>query len=250
MCVGGVLLCLAPLAARAGAPSKLEGEIAALSTRLLQDPLDDAAAQKLAELRAERQKRRREALDALARGLSAYLDGRLAVAAKRLAVAEQWREAADMANATLLRPLDDIIDECKRKTKTATASKPDLCPECGGTKWADCTETRCYGTGRRRCTRCDGRGWRRRGSRSRATCRACGGTGAVACTECRGRGVVPCPKCGGPKHVDDRPRSGIVLGVKETQAIRKVIARARYLSRGGIDLESPQALKPSPKLKR
>jgi len=58
--------------------------------------------------------------------------------------------------------------------------------------------------------------------------------------DCR-QGVVPCKEKGCSRSTQ--------LGANATQAIEEVIAKARHLANGGIDLVSPGALECSPKLR-
>lgn len=219
-------------------------EIATLSGRVLADPLDAAAAGQLEALRQRQAQRRRDAFGALASGLRAYLDGRFALAARLLTTASAWDEAKQVADDMLLRKLHRIVAECKREAGSTVKTSPRTCPSCGDLGWADCPAKGCYGTGTRPCPSCGGRG--ALSSRGRP-CAACNGTGAIACAACRARGVVPCTKCSAG-HIGASGATREGLGPNETRAIRALIAKARYLGQGGMDLESPRAFLPSPKL--
>jgi len=74
-------------------------------------------------------------------------------------------------------------------------------------------------------------------------CPDCAGTGVVRCEACGGRGTVACPAC---KRPAGRWAEGH-LTPNEVKSIRQVVCRARWLSRGGIDLYTDGALKPPPK---
>ena len=245
----GLCLLLVGAARAAEAPAKpdLKAEIGTLASRLLANPLDAAAASRLEALRKTYDQQRRTAFGALAAGMQAYLDGRFALAGRRLAVAAAWDEAATAADELLLRKLGRILDECRKQAASSTKEAGTACADCGDLGWADCPGKGCYGTGTRPCPTCRARGTM--SPRSDRPCPACKGTGALPCAACRGRGVVPCTKCGaGHLGATGAARDG--LGPNETRAIRALIAKARYLSHGGMDLESPRAFRPSPKLQR
>ena len=261
--------CTAMLAASvltaAGATSSVEQEIERLAGELLRHPGRDSLAAKLADLHEQEAEQRDKALKALDDGLTAYLQGRPSEAAKRLTEAKESRAVADLAGASLPLSLDKIIEACEAPA-SATARHANLCPVCGGTAMADCSpkvhgrserDETCHGTGWLLCRRCNGRGELSGGTpsprhgplpRHARQCPDCGGVGAIKCHMCGGRGIVPCVECGGVKTaVDARPNPASV-DAKLCSAIAALIAKARYLRRGGVDLETPEALAPSPKL--
>jgi len=239
-----VIVAVAVSAAQPGTaePPDLHGQIAALSRKILHDPLDEATARALADLRRQQRRQQRDAFDALARGLEAYRDGRAAAAARALEKAVTWAAAVRMADAALPRPLRDVLKQCQQQAKGAPAY---VCPVCGDTGWADCDSPGCHGSGVKRCSKCGGTGkLQAKGDTFARRCDRCEGTGYVTCPKCKGNGVVSCPRCQTGRAA---PR-WIVLGEDELAAANMLIDRARYQRDGGLGLDSPGALRPSPKL--
>jgi len=254
---GAVIVALAVLCApaRAAAPAGLDQRIAALSTKVIADPLDAAAVQQLTALRAEQAKERREGLDALVNGLEAYLAKDYGKAATHLAKAAAASGVADIANVALLTSLDDVLKDCRtrRPSASATASRPKVCPICGGSGEADCPK--CSGAGWLLCKACKGKGTTKQvrnfGTRSstyNAPCTRCTGRGEFQCPTCGGKGVVDC-KCKGKQPDATAPSGPAALQSNAAEAIRKTIEMAKHLRDGGLDLYSPRAFEPSPKPK-
>jgi len=266
----GLLCALAiPLAGRiAGNPTAEEAppqdEVAALCAAVLANPLDAAAVAKLEALRDQQRKQREAGLLALGKGLRAYLGARWPEAAEELKTAAACPEASDLAKAHLTKPLAEVLRACEAKAKAlrpapAQEKRKGICERCGNTGWMDCPQKGCVGSGSTRCERCRGQGYFTRQVRDRSgfgmtetniPCPACKGTGADTCEKCRGRGVVPCT-CGARpvplgKDVDAAEASAAGVAPKEAAAARTVIAMARYLRSGGIDLDSRDAFKRSP----
>ena len=242
---GVALACGLAFAAEAEAPRTPEEETRALSRRVLADPHDAAAVERLKQLRAQEGVRRREPIDALTAGLEAYLEGdfRKAVAELRKAAASPW--VLETANQVLLNPVDEVIEDCAKRA-AASQQGGGLCPECGGTGWEDCPMKSCYGAGTLLCPVCKGKGsGRPRGSTQTVLCPRCAGTGELRCKECNGAGVIRCARCGG------KGAGGASwVGTNAAEAIHKTLTRMRYLRDGGIGLFSPEALECAPKLEK
>ena len=215
-------------------------KVAALRRRLLADPTDRSALTELAAIRRRHRDVRREALDALERGLRAYLAGDLVVAGEALKKAVASPDVVRLANSFLLQPLDAMIAECPaRKAPDKTPDAPP-CRFCGDTGLKDCST--CKGTGVLRCSKCRGRGVRTdRRTRAQMTCDKCGGEGTVGCPKCGGNGVVPCHVCTEKPGAAERARPG----PNAVEAVRKVLCMTRYLRAGGLDLYATGALKPA-----
>ena len=219
--------------------------IAALSKKVLADPLDAEATRRLAELRQQQSKARNGALLSLETGLEAYLAGRPDVAAPALRKAADASDVAAMAKRLLPVPLDELIRKCEKGAGRATAvAAGGVCLHCGGTGWADCPA--CQGCGVRLCPDCRGTGKVARWGEVAAYPK-CKRTGALPCEQCKGRGGVSCGKCAKITAAAVREGTG-GLGAEEARAARKAVAMARYLRSGGIDCESPDALKRAPKM--
>ena len=255
------VLAVSSLAAAAAAPSAGR-EIGQLAGELLRHPDRSAVADKLRELRVQEAKQRTEALGALVDGLTAYIEGRLLEAAQKLAAVRQSPDIAELTTASLSLPLDKLIKACEGRSSVKGA----LCSVCGGTGMADCApeahgrpdhNRACHGTGWLICRRCDGRGELvaagppsrgRRPLPQTRVCLDCNGVGATKCRVCKGKGVIPCVECGGVSRPGDAHSKAAATDAKLREAITRLIAKARHLQRGGIDLETRNALVPSPKL--
>ncbi len=282
-----------PQARAATAPAAdLDAELEAARKAILANPLDGAAAARLAELRKRQKERAAEALTALEAGLDAYLAGRWAAAAAELKKAAACPQVVKMADALLVKRLAEVVRICQDKAGPApgaAATAPAVCPKCGNTGLADCSEAGCHASGSIRCDDCKGQG-KTDPSKSRTTCprcngtgrrstgticstcngkgslppstssssylrscRKCSGKGETECRACRGKGVVPCT-CGAKPAAESTPDAAgpappeTPIGSNEAAAAKKAIAKARFLREGGVDLESPAALEPSPKL--
>jgi len=289
--LAAALACLPEARAATTPPAAdLDAELGAARKAVLADPLDVAAAARLAELRKKQKERAVEALAALEAGLDAYLAGRWAAAAAELKKATACPQVVKMADALLVKTLAEVVRICQDKAGPApgAAAAPKVCPKCGNTGLADCTEEGCHASGFIRCQACDGLGkidpsksrtpclvCDGKGRRSTGTtcsacngkgslppskssssylrsCSKCGSKGEAECPTCRGRGVVPCT-CGAKPSVESPPDATpptpeSPIGSNEAAAAKKAIAKARFLREGGVDLESPEALECSPKL--
>jgi len=250
-----MLLCgavIMPVAAR-GAAADPRQEIAQTSQKLLADLMDGAATTRLRDLRRLQQKRSAESLNALAAGLEAYAAGETGLAAQKLDVAMRWAETVEMANRILVGSLAELREECKLKLPLARVPVHNACGKCGDTKLAECPGAGCYGSGWTVCDTCRGKGKTRKTEHGRTTerdCPRCRGWGALSCPTCGSKGTVPCPLCGrgAASGAVRQPPAG--FGARRgLEAIRKVIDKARYLSQGMPDTDSPDAFRPSPKLR-
>ena len=234
----GCLLCLLAAPVRAAQDAEPGREIAALAAKLLADPLDAAAADKLGRLRQRQAQACKEAIEALVKGLDAYMAQRPDSASRDLSRAAQVPEVAAMADRALQSPLAALIKKCAKESGAADVpAAADVCESCGGTGRADCPA--CHGAGEQLCPTCGGHG---KFTRSSGTCThpKCGRSGVLQCEQCQGKGVVRCNEC-------EAKATGF-LAEAQVLAIRTTMAMARHLSAGGIDLDSPGALKTSPKL--
>jgi hypothetical protein len=220
------------LADSAASVDEMENEIRGLCRIVLSNPIDSTARRRLAGLRQQQLQQRRQALDALIRGLNSYIRQQGQSATQELGRASQSKYVADLANSVLLTRLEDIVEECRRYKRPATR-----CQSCLDTSWATCKG--CGGAGVRVCLQCRGAGVAGVFSGPGSSCRGCGGSGCFECRECSGEGFTLCKRCA-PETVD--------MGTSEQQAIEKVTAMAAYLRNGGIDFFTRDALKCSPRL--
>jgi hypothetical protein len=226
----------------------LKVHAAALARKVLDDPLNAAAAKELAELRKLQARGLMVAYAELAAGLKVYLDVGPELAVAPLERASQSPRAVSLT-ATLPRPLDVLLAAARAAARAVLSPKGKACSRCGDTGRDGCRAARCNASGKVPCPRCKGSGVSRRtmpGLRSPAyvICSDCGGLGAARCHDCSGAGVVACSSCKKTPDDDlDHPR----VPFHEARAIREVICKARRLGRGGIDLHTPGALKRSPK---
>jgi len=233
--VTAILSCLASLllADSAGSVDEMEIEIQGLCRIVLSNPIDSTARRKLTGLRQQQLQQRRQALDALIRGLNSYIKQQGQAAAQELGRASQSKYVVDLADSILLTSLEDILQESRKYKKPATR-----CQSCLDTSWAACKG--CGGAGVRVCLQCRGVGTAGVFSGPGSACRGCGGAGCLECRECGGEGFILCKRCA--------PETGD-MGASEQQAIEKLTAMAAYLRNGGIDFFTRDALKCSPRLK-
>ncbi len=222
----------------------VDREVAALSKKLMADPLDETSATKLEKLRNKQRQQRNDALAALIKGLKAYLAGRPSVAAIDLKTAAAVRPVADMAERMLPMTLDSLIRKCRRGEAGNTMAAGDVCVFCGNTGWADCPK--CFGAGVRVCPDCKGTGKLPRTAKVLRVPR-CGGTGALPCDVCKGKGVVRCTHCTNIPEgaAEEKTREATD---PETAAIRRCMIAARYMQAGGIDFDDAAERAVSPKL--
>lgn len=231
-------------AAHAAQPKDLDVEVAALSKKLLADPLDASAERKLTELRKQQHEQRIQALMALEKGLQAYLAGRPGIAAQELQKAEQSAKVVAMADRVLPVPVAKLVEKCLDEPRRPAGRRPQgACLYCGDTGWADCPA--CGGCGIRLCPDCQGTGKIARWD-GVARIPKCNRTGALPCEQCKGKGAVPCGKC------DEIPEAAVRAGAggmeaKEAEALRRAVETARYARAGGIDFGSRRSLRPAPK---
>jgi hypothetical protein len=257
--VAGLTVALSSGAASAppgAASTSARDETQSLIDKLLANPADVAARSRLTELQQQKRQERADALDALALGLEAHLDGRIAAAAQNLQKALECPYAVALANAVLSTTLADLARPyavAARSTmatpSTRTTSTVGPCPRCSGIGWTDCRV--CASTGVKPCTVCRGTGSGPAGrtgtSSMRAGCNRCSDRGADDCTVCRGRGVIACVSCGGSVPAGPPSPSASTGANRSTEEIRKVISMARYLRDGGLDLYSRSSKDCSPK---
>jgi hypothetical protein len=245
-------------------PAKDQDPIAALVDKVLANPLDADATEKLEALRAQRRRQRKSALAGLESGLRAYLDGRYGPAAKGLDQATASKSVTAAADAALAKTVNEILRECQQRApKAPRKEKPKakgICPRCGNSGWADCPVKACAGSGWVKCSACNGRGtitvrkeveeygFTRTKSKT-LPCPKCKRRGGLKCDRCGGNGFVRC-RCGAARRDAARDAPKPKLGENERKAIRKVIARTSFRRNGGIDLAAPGALRCSPRLKK
>ena len=241
----GITLSVLLTASTIAQDRQLQGQIRSLSKQLLADPLDEGAAQKLAQLRQQQHKERQDALEALEKGLQAHLAGRPDIAAQLLRKSLAVPSVVEIADRVLLTLVAALIREGKGGATRAAPSKPKgPCSECGDTGWADCRD--CFGAGIRICENCKGTAKILDGARER-TCPQCNWLGGLNCEKCRGKGMIPCRACG--EIPDAAITEGMVTtGGRDVQAIKKVIEMARYYREGGINFDATSALKRAPKI--
>ena len=78
-------------------------------------------------------------------------------------------------------------------------------------------------------------------------CKGC--RGCKSCDNCKGKGYEICKKCNGKAFKKcDLCTAKAGIGSHEKEAIEDVLAKAAYLKNGGIDLFTPEAFKPPPKI--
>lgn len=236
----------APTAAPPGVGT-LDAQVAALAKRVLADPLDASVRDRLAELRRRQRVRDRAAYQALAQGLKALLEGGPELASPALRKAATSPRASALTEA-LPSPLERILKELDEAQ--SQPGRPKICQKCGNTGQADCHASGCYGSGMTNCPKCKGAGVVRpvapglKVPLDLQLCEDCGGTGSIRCENCGGAGWVRCTACNSRPADGSRPWG---VAHAEAQKIREVIARARRLARGEIDVYGPEALKSSPK---
>ncbi len=217
---------------------------ALLAEKLLSDPLDSKTRGELIELRGRLRRRDEAALDALARGLSMYVDIGPRIAAESLKIAAGNSTAVSLTTG-LPRSLEKIAVESRAST-SSKAVRP--CSKCGDTHLAPCTAFRCNGSGCVACSKCGGRGVLRGPDRRGVIkvlglCDKCGGAGAISCKTCGGTGSIACRACR-PKRSE---AAASLLPAAEVQELRKAICKSRWIRAGGIDLYTSDARLPSPK---
>jgi transglutaminase superfamily protein len=206
-----------------------------LGQKLRNDPLDIKIAQELGQLRKQVQLDEQTALKALVLGLEAYQAQRHIAAGRWLEKAIQTPRTLDLTRTYLkTQTLDQIRETCHQMN-----TKP-LCPECGGTRRADCNA--CKGTGFTLCSECKGRGEHRhpnfkqrpKGYKGRipmVVCPSCKRFGQVQCKTCQGYGVLGCQSC-----ADQIANQDQTLQRKVNEEIQALIQAVRYFQAGGIDL--------------
>jgi hypothetical protein len=229
------------------AADALDARAAQLAMKVLADPLDATARMNLRQLRAEQARRRTSAYLSLAAGLEAYLAVGPEVAAAALTKAARSPKALSLAAGSSKSPAD-ILAEAARAARSAPAAAKDLCRHCGGTGEVFCRVGRCFGSGKAACSQCKGAGVIRARHPLFTTfqaflCGKCQGPGVTGCTSCNSTGTQPCPACKGKKVAG----AGPTVDARTRQALRGVIAKARLLAGGRIDLYTEGARKPSPR---
>ena len=143
-----------------------------------------------------------------------------------------------MLNATSLAAMGTIADvvDLRGENRVLTSFGLKSLPDC----------KLCGGAGIKLCPACKGSGRQEGRSASRfAPCPTCRGTGAATCGACGGRGGATCTGCQGPGQPT---ASRVGLRPSEVRRLAELIAIARHLRDGGLDLYSPDALHPSPQM--
>lgn len=169
-----------------------------------------------------------DALNDLRKGLNAYINGDYAAAKQGLNNAQQSQYVKTWADSELLTSLEDIRNRCEKALKDMSE-----CRNCDGSGLVACDT--CFGSGWIRCPQC----WRQGTTLS--------GRGTYSCSNCQGERYVICVKCKGEPFDECKTCTAEAgIGSNERKTIEDVIAKAVYLSNGGIDLFTPQAFEPSP----
>ncbi len=251
LAAGSVLIacaaCLFGQAPSGPATGGLDARIAETTKAVLADPLDSAAQSRLKSLRDEQRRHRGDCYDQLVRGLEAYLQGDRSTVVKALTAAKASGRVMSLTRQ-LARSIDELIAESRGGRPVA--NRPKVCTECGNTGVTDCLAgIGCMGSGTMRCATCQGKGVAKIPVPNSpnvfitTSCRVCRGSGMVTCTFCKGTGRAPCKRCA------SKPKSLPLSAPSQAfaTAVKKIIAMARHLNNGGIDLYTSRALAPSPK---
>ena len=220
------------------------GEISELSRIVLADPLDTEAMTRLTELRRLEQQNRRAAFEALIKALQSSIEGNRAATHMAILQVRQVPEVAKLAESILGIPLNEL-GKSRRDDESSL-----LCRSCGNTGQADCRH--CRGTGIVYCSTCKGRGFQRNRDRvhepaapSIVPCPDCDALGAVVCPHCAGRGTVYCRTCTRESETRD---ADVLFDEPMLEKVRELVALARYLRDGGVDLFSRDALTCAPRM--
>ena len=243
LAAGGVLGAQPASQPAAEAGPTLNQKAALLAKAVLADPMDAPAREQLEALRAEQRRARSTAFGMLAQGLRAYLEAGPGLAGTML------RQAASSAQAaSLAKPLGKGMGQLLAAGAAPDPGRAKPCAKCGGTGLVDCAAHRCYASGWVPCGTCKGRGVLQAKAPALGRivfyiCRDCAGTGVTRCDDCTGHGTVACKAC----NRQPGRWAGHHLTGNKASAIEKVVCKARWLHRGGIDLYTDGALKPSPK---
>ena len=246
LCIGLVAAVLITAGAAVMEVADARLRIDEICMRILAEPAelglgDEIEVHGLRKQLAEGQKR---GYEGLVNGLKAYLDGRYCDGAEYLTMAAEVSSVAKFADDRLDGGFGAILARCDAKCKAG------VCEECGGSGVDDCGV--CAGVGWKVCRRCRGQGRitandsrRQRGSVEAAgpvTCQLCSGLGVVKCEKCGGKGMAVCDKIGQPGH------DAVYLKPADKLRIERVIAEAKYLLGGGIDVFTPGALEMAPRV--
>ncbi|MBW8015771.1 MAG: hypothetical protein FVQ82_06260 [Planctomycetes bacterium] len=174
-----------------------------------------------------------QAFGELAVGLDAYLAGRLDIAVKYLAKSLEYGEGKyvrGVFHSEYSGLLDDVIADCNSGAES-------VCRVCGGTEVVDCSSS--FGIGWNLCRECRGTGTletsRVRGRA--AVCASCGGLAAVNCKKCLGGGISECPD-----KDDAASGHGVGSSGPDKDDVKRALAIALYLKKGGADIYSKGAL--------
>jgi len=198
--------------------------------RLPSNPFDLPLSKELATKSEQQEHQQQDALINLREGLIAYMNGHYEAAKQRLNKARQSEYVETWADSELLTPLEDIHKKCEKALQDMST-----CKKCDGSGLVACDA--CYGSGWTPCPQCRGKGKVSNGRMS-YPCKNCKGRGYEICKKCNGKTFKKCELC--------TAKAGI--GSHEKEAIESVLAKAAYLTNGGIDLFSPEALEPPPKI--
>ena len=197
--------------------------------RLPSSPFDLPLSKELAAKSEQQEHQQQDALNNLREGLIAYMNGHYEAAKQRLNKARQSEYVGTWADSELLTSLEDIHKKCEKALQDMST-----CKKCDGSGLVACDA--CYGSGWTPCPQCRGKGKVSNGRMS-YPCKNCKGRGYEICRKCNGKTFKKCELC--------TAKAGI--GSHEKEAIEGVLAKAAYLTNGGIDLFTPEALKPPPK---
>lgn len=248
LCVAIVAVVLFTAGATVHSAAEVRTRIDEICGRILAEPaeygLDDRI--EVHRLRQQLAETQRRGYQGLVSGLKAYLDGRHCDAAEHLARAVEADTVASFADDGLGGRLGAILAQCKKQCQAG------VCEQCGGSGVDDCGA--CAGVGWKVCRRCRGEGRisakdaRRQRGAAEVTgpivCELCAGLGVVKCEKCSGQGLAVCGQIGQGGHelIDFKPG--------EKAMIESVIAEAKYLLGGGVDVFTQMALKMAPRVRR
>ncbi len=237
--VSALLLACGPLLMGAEPGNSLERKAAELRREVLNDPANQQKQEVLGDLLRYQRRQERGALDALAKGLEAYVEVGPCAANLWFQGALCSSQARSLTAQSLGVTLEELMAECNPADGGEAGG-----PGGGGPGWQDCGV--CSSTGARVCQTCEGRGRAaKEESGEEEVCGKCGGTGGRFCMSCSGYGIVKCRKCAGRGYMRaGKPRA---IDPKRRAAIQRLISQAGYLYRGGIDFSTGHALRTTPR---
>lgn len=247
LCVVLVVVVLFTAGATVRSAAQVRTRIDEICGRILAEPaeygLDDRI--EVHRLRQQLAKTQRRGYQGLVSGLKAYLDGRHCDASEYLAQAVEVDIVASFADDGLGGRLGAIVAQCQEQCQAG------VCEQCGGGGVDDCGA--CAGVGWKVCRRCRGEGRisakdarRQRGAAEVGgpiVCELCYGLGVVRCEKCSGQGLAVCGLIGEAGHSAEH------FNTSEKILIESVIAEAKYLLGGGVDVFTQRALKMAPRVR-